>query len=132
MTAVLPRLPPERRRKLVRILGLLGSDQFGERAAAAALATRLIREAGQDWDSVIVVAGQEPASPPAYEPPPHQTGWRDAALAVLEACPSDWERKFCRDLLGRGWGSRLTDRQAELLDRIYDERVVLGERRRSL
>ncbi|MBL6080738.1 hypothetical protein JMJ56_22230 [Belnapia sp. T18] len=39
--------------KLARILGLLGSDQAGERAAAAEAAHRLVTRLGLSWDEVL-------------------------------------------------------------------------------
>lgn len=50
-------LSPAERQKLVRILGMLGSDHDGERAAAAALASRLVRDKGLGWDDVIAADG---------------------------------------------------------------------------
>ena len=45
------------RRRLVNILGMLGSDHDGERAAAAALASRLVRDKGLTWDALIPADG---------------------------------------------------------------------------
>lgn len=39
--------------KLVRILGMLGSDQPGERASAALAAHRLVRALGTDWATLL-------------------------------------------------------------------------------
>ena len=39
--------------KLIRVLGMLGSDHPGERANAAAAADRMIREAGLRWPDII-------------------------------------------------------------------------------
>ena len=39
--------------KLARILGLLGSDQAGERAAAGLAAHRLITRLGLSWEQVL-------------------------------------------------------------------------------
>ncbi len=44
------------RARLVRILNLLGSDQAGERAAAALAAHRLVAALGTDWASVLAAA----------------------------------------------------------------------------
>ncbi len=54
MTAM---LSPAERRKLVAILGMMGSAHNGERAAAAALASRLVREKRLTWDVVISADG---------------------------------------------------------------------------
>jgi hypothetical protein len=49
----MPPLMPAEVRRLVGILGRLGSDHDGERAAAGLLATRMLRAAGLGWDDVI-------------------------------------------------------------------------------
>lgn len=46
-------LSPAELRKLVGILGRLGSDHDGERAAAGLLASRLLRAAGLGWDDLL-------------------------------------------------------------------------------
>lgn len=46
-------MTPAERKKLVRILGLLGSDQAGERAAAALKAHELVEGANTDWSELI-------------------------------------------------------------------------------
>jgi hypothetical protein len=128
--SALPSLPPDRRRRLIRVLGMLGSDHLGERAAAGALADRLIRESNLTWSDVI--GGQDLPTyepPPAYEPPHPDIGWRKLAAAVVASRrATTWERGFCTSILDRGVS--LTDRQQITLDRIYRERVR-GERRRS-
>jgi len=45
--------------RLIRILGLLGSDQPGERAAAAAQAHRLLMSLGVTWADVLDPAPRE-------------------------------------------------------------------------
>lgn len=47
-------LSPAERQRLVGILGRLGSDHDGERAAAGLLATRMLRAAGLGWDDLIL------------------------------------------------------------------------------
>jgi len=44
------------REKFKRICGMLGSDGGGERANAAALATRLLRDAGLTWADIVDAA----------------------------------------------------------------------------
>lgn len=41
------------RRKLIRILKLLGSDQPGERASAALAADKLVASLGTDWETLL-------------------------------------------------------------------------------
>gem|GEM_PF-3733958 len=54
--------PPHIRSKLVRALGMLGSEHAGERAAAAAAVERLRAMLGRQWEALII------AMPPANEP----------------------------------------------------------------
>jgi hypothetical protein len=46
--------------RLVRVLGMLGSEHMGERAAAAAKADELVRAAGITWSDIVVPASLEP------------------------------------------------------------------------
>jgi hypothetical protein len=39
--------------KLVKVLGMLGSDHMGERATAADMASRMLKEAGLTWYDVL-------------------------------------------------------------------------------
>ena len=52
-------LAPGQRDKLVRVLGMLGSEHMGERAAAALAADKLLRSVGVTWAEVI---GEQPVS----------------------------------------------------------------------
>ncbi len=91
-------MTPAERRRLVGVLGLLGSDQDGERAAAGLLATRLLRTAGVTWDTLILDSN---AGQPA-RPAPAPANWRtDLAVAqrhvrFLRA----WEANFVSGLAG--------------------------------
>jgi hypothetical protein len=49
-------MTPAERKKLIRILGLLGSDQPGERASAALKAHKLVESAGLDWSTLLAPA----------------------------------------------------------------------------
>ncbi|APT48395.1 hypothetical protein BSA145_21245 (plasmid) [Bacillus safensis] len=57
---MMARLSPTQRAKLVKICGRLGSNHDGERAAAALLASRLLTEAGLDWEQVLSASAIEP------------------------------------------------------------------------
>lgn len=52
----------QQRARLVKLLGMMGSAHDGERASAAALANRLVRDAGLQWDDVIAAVGE--STPP--------------------------------------------------------------------
>jgi hypothetical protein len=49
--------------RFIGICGRLGSDHDGERASAAAMATRELRAAGLTWADVLVDPGQAQAEP---------------------------------------------------------------------
>jgi len=40
--------------RLIKLLGMLGSDHDGERASAALLATRMLKEAGLVWADLVI------------------------------------------------------------------------------
>lgn len=48
------------RERLVRILGLLGSDQPGERAAAALAAHRMLEAMGTTWSDLLAARAATP------------------------------------------------------------------------
>lgn len=116
MPAALPQNVADR---LVKLAGMLGSAFDGERANAAAAATRLLEQHGLTWREVL--------APPAPRPRgPIPTGWRAVAadcLLVPELL-SEWERGFLRSLQGY---SRLTEKQQAVLERIA-QRVQRGPR----
>jgi len=88
-------MTPAERRRLVGVLGLLASDQDGERAAAGLLATRLLRSAGVTWDEIIPEKLRQ-----VGEATPAPANWRaDLTLArghvrFLRA----WEQNFISGL----------------------------------
>lgn len=97
------------RRKLVRFLGMLGSEHEGEVFNAARMALRLLKDRGFTWDDVVVPAAPdiviEPktARKPAYEnvrpatrprpqqPPPNP--WSFRAADLMGAMVKDRKRK---------------------------------------
>jgi len=85
--------PPERAR-LVNILGMLGSAHDGERASAALLATRMIKDRGITWSDLI---GQPETSRRREDVP---ACWR-ADLAVAQRHISflrSWEQGFVHSI----------------------------------
>lgn len=111
------------RDRLIRLLGLLGSDFDGERATAAAMASRFIRERRLTWADVIG------AKPPAF-PEPQRPTWREAAtptdasndldlvLRNLGAL-SPWEQQFMRSVSGRSrWFPKQRARFAEIAAKV--------------
>src|SRR3954465_8229254 len=88
--------------KLVKVLGMLGSDHDGEIAAAGRRANAMVRGAGLTWDQVLAPVNFAPESP-------YRTSrrWRrptsanDAAALCLQwpEVLTDWETDFCRSLV---------------------------------
>ena len=120
-----PILHPATRQRLVRLCGMLGSEHDGERANAARLADRLIRETGLTWEGVIAAP---PVAQPEARPRPAQPAgapWWTAsgtvsgeAHAILQrhrALLTQWEIEFLANLLNR---RTLTEPQRASFDRI--------------
>lgn len=106
------------RRKLVGILGRLGSDQDGERAAAGLLASRMLRTAGLTWAQLL--------DPPAAERKlPKMGTWRETVARCLAQAGSLRAREvgFLRDLPGF---RRLSVKQRYVLNEIANR--VLKDR----
>jgi hypothetical protein len=110
-----PVLSPDARRKLVGLLGMLGSSHAGERDNAAQLATRMVRGAGLAWDQLLVTRLEARHEPPRPEPPP--VGWRELARRCTAYAEwlSAWERDFLGGLSRRTY---LSAKQFAALDRI--------------
>ena len=96
--------------KLAKIAGLLGSDQDGERSAAAWHATKLLQAHGLSWLDVFTPA-LPPPQPPLHAPHVAAVQW---ALQFPDRL-SPWERRFLADI-GRRY--RLSAKQAAALDGI--------------
>src|SRR4051794_28927895 len=100
-------LSPDALRKLVGVLGMLGSNHPGERDAAAQLANRLIRGAGLTWGELIAVPELEAnphRNPPPHRPSPGPASWRELArrCAAYPEWLDTWERGFLAGLARRG------------------------------
>jgi hypothetical protein len=80
-------LEPATADRLAKILGLLGSDHDGERAAAAAKADQLIRGLGLTWRDIV--------APPIAPQTPRIRAWRSGE--------TDWQRmaRFCHARQGQ-------------------------------
>ena len=112
-------LTPAGRAKLAAILGRLGSEFDGERAAAGLMADRLVREAGLTWPDVL-------AAPPPATPPPPIEDWRACAAwcADRPELLNPWEQSFLSGLAARH--KPLTPRQANILQRLLGRRMAAG------
>ncbi len=91
--------------KLARICGMFGSDHDGERAAAAALADRLVRQAGMTWGQILL-----PKRPPDNIEEMIAFAF-DHGDGILDA----WQEGFLRGIRGRQF---LTKKQLSKLDEI--------------
>jgi hypothetical protein len=98
----MPALTIRPARKLARICGMFGSAHAGERAAAALVADRMVRDHGLTWGQVITAAR-------SHEPPPDSEIEQLIRFALDRAAHlSDWERGFLTNIQGR-W--HLTEKQ---------------------
>ena len=106
MTAL---LDPDAADKLARICGLFGSDHDGERATAAAMADKLLRQRGLTWRAIIVTTPT--------------TTVEDMIATALSRHDqlTAWEWGFVRGIRGR---QHLTEKQITKL-RDIAERVRL-------
>lgn len=120
-----PALPAEIADKLVKVLGMLGSDHDGEVAAAGRRANAMIRNAGLTWGDVISSRTLPPSLP--QQPCRPMRRWRkpgtpsDTAALCMQWCDevlTDWEAGFCRSIVGC---RRISEKQAGILARIVDK-----------
>jgi hypothetical protein len=97
-------LGPKAADHLVKLLGMLGSDHAGERAAAGRKAHEFIRQLGMTWSDVIV-------QPPAE--------WQHMALVCRAHAHmlSDRDRNFLANIARRRRPP--SDRQLAWLEDIY-------------
>lgn len=121
-------ISPAARRRLAACLELLSSDKEGERQAAAAAATRIVRQAGLRWGDILLPE-------PELEPKPYAAQaygwsspggehryarwptWRDTVAACQQHryLFTQWERDFLDKLEGF---PRLSSKQANILRRL--------------
>ena len=109
------------RKRLVDLLGRLGSDHEGERSAAALLADRHVRHVlGTTWQELIDGAFRVPALP--CPPPRRRQPSTQATMSRLRwlittwVYLSSWEQRFvvsCHD-----HGGPFSDRQIAVIERI--------------
>jgi hypothetical protein len=101
-------LSPSERSRLISVLGMLASEHAGERAAAALLASRLLRDKGLAWGDVVAAAPAET---------PDGDAWRRQAMeaARFPGLLTEWERGFLRRLVAF---PRISSKQAAALQKI--------------
>ena len=108
-------LTPAELRKLAAICGRFGSPFDGERATAAGLADRLVRDHGVSWSDVLHA---EPPLPVIIQPQTTRY-WRQCAEELLYEHPgavNDWEVGFLQSILQKGVA--LSIKQENILRRI--------------
>ena len=90
-------LSPEVADRLAKLLGMLGSDHAGERAAAGLKATALLKREGLRWLDVI-----QPSTPAAVGSESERADWRTMAheCAARPGLLSDREFSFVRSMTG--------------------------------
>jgi hypothetical protein len=112
-------LPKKELERLAAVCGMFGSDHIGERAAAAALADRLIRQAGLRWCDVLALA-------PVTSAAVAITIVGEIRSALRSPVINDWERRFLISISGRQY---LTPKQENKLGQIIEKaRISTGAR----
>ncbi len=105
-------LAPPQRTKLIAILGMLGSEFDGERAAAALKASELVKANGLTWHDLLSPQPQQPQDPAV-------ANWR----AMLHDCMAsnlmtEWERGFLQSLMGF---RKISPKQMAVLVRVHSK-----------
>jgi hypothetical protein len=110
-------LPQSDRQRLAKLLGLLGSDQAGERDAAGLAAHRLLQKHGLTWPQLL--------TPAPVHREPLQSTWRTTCNALMERFDAlrSWEKQFVVDL---AHFPRISTKQRYVLNEIAQR--VLGAR----
>jgi hypothetical protein len=101
--------------RLVRLLGMLGSDHIGERATAALKADQFVRDHGLTWADVIGAELQISGNP---------TSELIAEALASRDLLSTIEIRFLRNAAGF---AELSDKQRDWLNRIVTKVRVLKE-----
>jgi hypothetical protein len=100
------------RRKLVRILNLLGSDQPGERAAAALAAHNFVQGSGEDWSELL---SPKPGKVEVRRVREWDVNHKDAAESRIRQLKSTTERQERQIRALRTRVATLTDRERKRL-----------------
>lgn len=123
-------LTPALRRRLVKLLGMLGSDQSGEVANAGRLANQLVHEAGLTWAEIM---GVQPAREKRRSPQQavhdllDDFEFADICYRILDELPdlTGWEEKFVRSIMVYAFSpDDLSPRQGEIFMKLVWRLVV--------
>jgi hypothetical protein len=119
-------LSQSEREKLIRILGMLGSDFDGERASAGLLASRLLKVSNITWADVVCIPQQKKAGPPkSGNDDPLGRDWRQTAIRCQQFSHliNAWETEF---LSGLPDFPRLSEKQKSKLISIVSRLRAYG------
>jgi hypothetical protein len=113
MTALDPRLAD----RLAKLLGMLGSDHAGERAAAGLKASELLKANRLTWRDVVAIAAGGADKSVSTE---QEDDIADKIRFAVERIDllNSWERGFITSIQGRTY---LSDKQERKLDEILDK-----------
>jgi hypothetical protein len=78
------------RQRLARILGMLGSDQAGEQAAAAFQAEAFRKRHGLTWAQLLTLPPVEVAPEPVWESPPESPPPEPSQWTPSDPIPPEW------------------------------------------
>jgi hypothetical protein len=108
-------LTPTERERLAKLLGMLGSDHEGERANAATIADRMLRERGLTWRDILPDQPAGPTQPPATKRAPRN--WRAdiELLAHATRLLTPWEEQFVASVRRQ---RRFSKKQAAIIARL--------------
>jgi hypothetical protein len=117
-------LSPAERAKLIRILGMLGSDFDGERASAGLLASRLLKVNNITWADVVCIP-QKAEPPKSGNDDPLGLDWRQTAIRCQQFphLINSWETEF---LSGLPDFPRLSEKQKSKLISIVSRLRAYG------
>jgi hypothetical protein len=114
MTAL---LGPRTADRLAKLCGMFGSDHDGERAAAAQMADRLVKQHGLRWSDVISVPSTSSSSTTCAS---EKIAFALRNLGAL----SMWERGFIYSVKDK---QKLSPKQLAVLDQIFDKAKAYAE-----
>lgn len=116
-------LPDSQRARLAKLCGLLASDHEGERANAAAQASRIINESGTTWRDVVDAAFRAPVPVVVSRQPAVRRRQKGRALFDGHAEAVEWTLAC---------GAALSDEEREFLNSIRGVDTLCPRQQRTL
>lgn len=115
-------LAPAEIERLQKLCGLFSSHHAPERASAAAMADRFLRERGLRWPDVLGAPATGAAPTPGDDDPLDRWpgGWRGAAVFCVRHADllTGWEASFADCVAG--WRGQVSEKQRDVLRRLLD------------